>query len=63
MINGGYCEKTCGRCMALFPGGLRDYDDYVDANPPEPDAIGNDPMDAVDFEALARDVLRSIGGE
>ena len=21
MINGGYCEKTCGRCVALFPGG------------------------------------------
>ena len=69
MTDGGYCEKTCGRCVDLYPGGLRDYDDYADADanadadPPEADAIGDDPMDDVDFKALADDVLRSIGGD
>ena len=57
----GYCEKTCGRCVALFPGaqGLRRL------RRREPARTGRDrerSMDAVDFEALARDVLRSIGG-
>ena len=60
-------RENGGRCVELYPGGLRDYDDYADpdpdADPPEADAIGNDPMDDVDFKALADDVLRSIGGD
>ena len=67
--NGGYCAKTCGRCVELLEvKEIEDYDEKEDAAveavvpAPEDDEIPGDEsdylmMDDVDFMAIAEDVL------
>ena len=46
IINGGYCEKTCGRCVEIFEPLTDDYDDYDELDVAPSVAPAEAPSDA-----------------
>ena len=75
--NGGYCAKTCGRCVELLE--VKEYEDYIEEKDDDdetneaevpaskgvaaetPDESDYMNMDEVDFYAIAEDVLEGRG--